>query len=60
MELEKILANLDLTRNQLIDIAILVGTDFNEGIKGIGAKTGLKLIKNDSLENILKKEFKIK
>ncbi|MGI6781789.1 MAG: flap endonuclease-1 [Acholeplasmataceae bacterium] len=54
MELEKILANLDLTRNQLIDIAILVGTDFNEGIKGIGAKTGLKLIRNDSLENILK------
>ncbi len=26
-------------------MAIMVGTDFNQGIKGIGAKKGLKLIK---------------
>jgi len=33
-----------LTRQQLIDLAILVGTDFNEGIKGIGPKKALKLV----------------
>lgn len=35
---------LGISREQLIDIAILIGTDFNNGIKGIGAKTALKLI----------------
>jgi flap endonuclease-1 len=34
-----------------VDLAILIGTDFNEGIKGIGPKTALKLIKrHGSLE----------
>jgi flap endonuclease-1 len=32
-----------ITREQLIDIAILIGTDFNEGVKGIGPKKALKL-----------------
>ncbi|MCK9152433.1 flap endonuclease-1 [Methanobacterium alcaliphilum] len=45
MELNQVENNLEITRNQLIDIAILVGTDFNQGIRGIGAKKGLKLIK---------------
>ncbi|MDO5836642.1 MAG: flap endonuclease-1 [Methanobacterium sp.] len=45
IELEKVLGNLDITREQLVDMAIMVGTDFNQGIKGIGAKKGLKLIK---------------
>ncbi len=38
------LAGLQLTREQLIEIGILVGTDFNEGVDGVGAKTGLKLV----------------
>jgi flap endonuclease-1 len=33
-----------ITRQQLVDVAILVGTDFNEGIKGIGPKKALKLV----------------
>ena len=53
LELEKVLEDIDLTREQLIDVALMVGTDFNEGIHGIGAKTGLKLIRNNSLEDIL-------
>jgi flap endonuclease-1 len=53
MELEKILAHNGITRQQLIDIAILVGTDFNQGIKGIGPKTALKLVKEyGSIENL--------
>jgi flap endonuclease-1 len=39
------LEKLGISREQLIDIAILVGTDFNEGIKGYGPKKSLKLIK---------------
>jgi flap endonuclease-1 len=58
MELEKVLTNLEISREQLIDVALLVGTDFNEGIKGIGAKTGIKLIKKNNLEKILKDKEK--
>ncbi|MEK6969567.1 MAG: flap endonuclease-1 [Nanoarchaeota archaeon] len=44
--LRKVLANLDLDLNQLIVLAILVGTDYNPGgVKGIGPKTALKLVK---------------
>ncbi|MGC9517017.1 MAG: flap endonuclease-1 [Methanomicrobiales archaeon] len=54
-KLDKVLNNLDLTREQLVDIAILVGTDFNQGIKGVGAKTALKLIREyKDLDSILK------
>ena len=43
--LKKVLENLNISREQLVDLAILVGTDFNDGINGIGAKKGLNLIK---------------
>ncbi len=43
--LEEVLKENMLTREQLIDVAILVGTDFNVGIKGVGAKKGRNLIK---------------
>jgi flap endonuclease-1 len=44
-ELERVLECLRLTREQLIDVAILTGTDFNEGIEGVGPKTALSLIR---------------
>jgi flap endonuclease-1 len=44
-ELGPTLAAIGLSREQLIDLCILVGTDFNEGIRGIGPKKALKLIK---------------
>ena len=44
-ELQENLDALGLTRAQLIDVGILVGTDFNEGVKGYGPKKSLKLIK---------------
>lgn len=43
--LQEVLSAHDITREQLVDIAILMGTDFNDGVTGIGPKTGLKLIK---------------
>lgn len=45
--LKDILSGLDLTREKLIEIGILIGTDFNPGIRGIGAKTALKIVQND-------------
>lgn len=55
IRLEKVLEELDITREQLVDLALLVGTDFNPGIKGIGAKKGLKLIKEyGNIYNVLK------
>jgi flap endonuclease-1 len=33
-----------ITRDQLVDLAILVGTDFHEGVKGVGPKKALKLV----------------
>ena len=46
------LKNLSVTREQLIDIAILVGTDFNEGVKGIGPKKALRIIKEGKLDTV--------
>lgn len=56
IELETLLKTLGITREQLIDIAILLGTDYNpEGVKGIGPKRAMMLIKTyGSLERVLK------
>lgn len=45
IELDKVLHGLGITREQLIDIGIMVGTDFNEGIPGYGPKRGLAAVK---------------
>ena len=45
IELEETLEALEITREQLIDIAICVGTDYNKGLEKVGPKTALKLIK---------------
>jgi len=54
ISLEATLANLGITREQLVDMGLLIGTDFNEGVKGIGPKKALALIKkHGSLEPAL-------
>jgi flap endonuclease-1 len=45
IELDETLQALEITREQLIDIAICVGTDYNKGLEKVGPKTALKLIK---------------
>jgi flap endonuclease-1 len=44
MDFEATLETLDLTWEQLVDAAILCGTDFNEGIDGVGPKTAVSLL----------------
>lgn len=42
-----------MAREQLVDLAMLVGTDFNQRVKGIGPKKALKLIRvHGRLENV--------
>ncbi len=45
IELQEALDALEISREQLIDMGILVGTDFNPGIYKVGPKTALKLVK---------------
>lgn len=46
IDLEKTLYELGLTREQLVDVGIMIGTDFNpDGFERIGPKTALKAIK---------------
>ena len=54
IESQKTLESLGLTREELIDVGILIGTDFNpDGFDRVGPKTALKMIRQYSkLEEI--------
>lgn len=56
--LNKILEELEITREQLVDIAILIGTDYNPGgVEGIGPKRAYNLIKKyGDAEKAIEKE----
>lgn len=45
IELSRLLGSLGISRSQLIWLGMLMGTDFNEGIPGVGPKTALKIVK---------------
>ena len=61
IELKNVLENLGINQDQLIILAILIGTDYNEGISKVGPKTALKLVKQykdfDELFKEVKAEF---
>ena len=44
MDLGATLSRHDITLEQLIDVAVLCGTDFNPGVDGVGPKTALRAI----------------
>jgi flap endonuclease-1 len=51
---KEMLDSLGITREQLVDVCMMIGTDFNTGVSGIGPKKGLKLIqKHGSLEKVM-------
>jgi flap endonuclease-1 len=55
IELEKVLEELGITREQLIMLGMLVGTDYNPGIPGFGPKRALAFVKQKkSLKEMLK------
>ncbi len=48
------LKQLSISHKQLVDMAILIGTDFNTGVKGLGPKKSLNLIKKvGNIENAI-------
>ena len=44
IDVQRMLDTLGITRTQLIDLGLLVGTDFHPGINGIGPKKALALV----------------
>jgi flap endonuclease-1 len=53
------LKKLNISREQLIVLGMLIGTDYNDGIKNIGPKKAYQLVKEKSIEyllNIIEKE----
>src|SRR5256712_3636200 len=53
IELERLLDGWGISREGLVDLAMLVGTDFNDGIKGIGPKKALTLVQQHGrIENM--------
>lgn len=65
IELDKLLKSYGLSREQLVYIAVLIGTDFNPGgVKGIGPKKALKLVKElpnlADIEKIVEWSFPVK
>lgn len=56
LELKEVLSKLGITRKQLIIVGLLMGTDFNPGVKGYGPKKALALVKKEkTLGKILEK-----
>lgn len=43
--LADVLAGLALSREELIETALLIGTDYNSGVSGVGPKTAIKLVR---------------
>ena len=60
IDLDKFLTRCGISREGLIDLAILIGTDFNEGLRGIGPKKALSLIQNYGRIENLPNEIKSK
>ncbi len=45
LHLDQVLETLEITREQLVAVGVLMGTDYNEGIHGVGPKTALDAIR---------------
>lgn len=57
VSLKENLDELGINREQLIDIALCVGTDYNAGIAKIGAKRALKLVKKHGVIDVVLDEL---
>jgi len=51
--LSEVLPGLEISREDLIRVALLVGTDFNPGIRGVGAKTAIRMVRNGEFEHVM-------
>jgi len=61
IKLDSALEELGITREQLVDVSMLVGSDFSKGVKGIGSKTAIDLIKkHKSIEDLNEARVKVR
>jgi len=44
LKLDTILTGMSITQEELIQIALLIGTDYNSGVSGVGPKTAVKIV----------------
>ena len=58
IELKEVLKELDINQDQLIVLAIIIGTDYNDKIPRIGPKNALKLVRQNKNFDSLFKELK--
>ena len=55
LESESVFSSLEINRQKIIWLSMLIGTDFNDKVEKIGPKTALKLVKEyNSFEEIIK------
>lgn len=55
IESDAVLRKLKISHRQLVDLSILIGTDYNEGVRGVGPKKALRLIRAyGSAEKVLR------
>ncbi len=55
IDVEANLNRLGIDRDKLVLIGMLVGNDYTEGVKGVGPKTALKIVKDMKENEIIKK-----
>ncbi len=59
--LKDLLSNFGISRKQLVWAGMMIGTDFNDGIKGVGPKTALKITKEshnlEDIQNALRSKY---
>ncbi|MHC1629812.1 MAG: flap endonuclease-1 [Methanoculleaceae archaeon] len=57
LRLADVLAGLDISREELIQLSILVGTDFNAGIRGVGPKKAYRIVRKGEFFNVIGREL---
>ncbi|MCC7569544.1 MAG: flap endonuclease-1 [Candidatus Methanofastidiosa archaeon] len=51
LDLSFVLGELGITREQLVEVALLVGTDYNDGVKGLGPKKALEAVRSGTFDD---------
>jgi len=53
IDLEQTLKELDISREKLVWLSLMIGTDYNKGVNGIGPKKGYKIVKeSETIEDV--------
>ncbi len=53
IDVNNVLSSLGISREQLILVGMFLGTDYNDGVFGIGIKKALAIVKNKGIKDIL-------